>query len=273
MELFGGHDTFKSWVEASSLLAAGLYAFGWIFTARLFSRFGVTPEEAGFSFAFLLIRVGFLVVAFVGALMLLVWTLNKLAAREGTKDTTVTVDGIVKVVVIPIAILSSGYNFWFLIWGRSDGGNGESSSPSTADKIVNGLIGIAGAVAVSVAYSAIRNRSFSLQSVLRVLSYGFVVVGFVALVATPFIAADWYADEVEKGNEPQVFILPGVAGLTIPRLQATTSDTEPISPQLGRSACVHLLGSSGGTVVLYDYESDSVIRVPQGRVSLEDPCK
>jgi hypothetical protein len=41
---------------------------------------------------------------------------------------------------------------------------------------------------------------------------------------------------------------------------------------IGTSACVHTRGSSGGVIVFYDLESNSVIRVPQGRQSLEDPC-
>ena len=67
------------------MLAAAIYAFGWTFAARLFSRFGVTPEEVGYSFSFLLIRVVFLVAAFFGVVALVVWILNRLELSIGAR--------------------------------------------------------------------------------------------------------------------------------------------------------------------------------------------
>jgi hypothetical protein len=259
MELFKRREasrSLQSWVEASSLLAAVLYAFGWIFTARLFARFSVTPEEVGFSFAFLLIRVVFLVLAFVAIVVLIVWVLNRVAAAfSDSKRTTFPAEFLTRVlvtgagvVILAVIGVSGGVGRWI------------------------GLIFIAARAALGAILVEHFGISFSYKAMFRFLSYGVAVLGIAALIAAPFWAANQYADQIEDGKELRAPILPGIAGLSIQRVQATTSDDEPISPKLGGSACVHLLGSSGGTLVLYDYESDSVVRVPQGRVSLEDPC-
>jgi hypothetical protein len=253
----------KSWVEASSLLAAVVYAFGWIFTARLYARFDVTPEEVGFSFAFLLIRVVFIVSAFAAIVALVVWALNKLAAYSGSRRIRLrysVLGRIASLVVLALAIIV------LLRWTEFD------FTPWWLGVITGTISFILRDIARSDDDDSTSRIDFSVYGVLRSISYGFAAISIAVLVALPFWAADQYANQIEEGRELRAPILPGVAGLSIQRVQATTVDAEPISPRIGTSACLHLLGSSGGFIVLYDHESESVVRVPQGRVSLEDPC-
>jgi hypothetical protein len=298
VNLFKG-GSWKSWLEASSVLAAAVYALGWIFVARLFSRFSVTPEEAGFSFGYLLIRVVFLVVVVAAVITLVVWGLNRLATRAGARRFSLRTGtdrdrdrDLAWQVVGVFAVI-------FALWSIFENPSGRS-----------GRSWVIALVATLVTYVfVIRSRrlrnetdeerravlvpagdedddmsnsrpaiSFSLQSLFRFLAYGSAIVAIVALLAGAYFTADRYADRIQDGKELRAPVVPGIAGLNIQRVQATTTDDRPISPALGRSRCVHLLGSSGGTVVLYDHgnpdKSDDgvVVRVPEGRVSLEDPC-
>jgi hypothetical protein len=332
-----GSQSWKSWLEASSLLAAILYAFGWIFTARVLARFDVTPEEVGFNFAFLLVRVVFLVLSFVAVVILVILGLNKLAQYSGATRIELVpaqlLKGIAFILLIAIGrygppwvaaayravsnillIVATGLTIFtfmlFLItlfvraaksrFSRTEEVEAESTghgddiavrpgvhpSSATAESIEQQHRDeepAAGEVEPQAADSAQRSLAtaedsggkitFSLRTAFRLISYLLALTSIVALLAVPILAADQYADRIEDGRELRAPVLPGISGFVVQRVQATSTDAEPISPRIGRSECVHLFGSANGTIVIYDNNSQSVIRVAQGRVSLEHPCR
>jgi hypothetical protein len=272
-------SSLRSWIEASSILAAALYAFGWILTARFLAKFGVSPEEVGFSFAYLIIRVAFIVMAFVAVAGGLFWTLSRLAEYgESTR------------IKLPRASVRNAVQLTLVLVGIV--GNILLVAQVVADGVSwVGLVAIPVVVAVWTGVIVIFARrllgkrvgpmwateyyeslGFSMKTFLRIVSVVFVLAVIVGLMGVPFLAADRYADQVEAGEELRTPVLPGITGLSAQLVQTTTVDDEPLSATLGRSACLHLLGSAGGVAVLYDHASDTVIRVPQERVSLEHPC-
>jgi hypothetical protein len=248
-------SSLRSWIEASSILAAALYAFGWILTARFLAKFGVSPEEVGFSFAYLIIRVAFIVMAFVAVAGGLFWTLSRLAEYgESTR------------IKLPRASVRNAVQLTLVLVGIV--GNILLVAQVVADGVSwVGLVAIPVVVAVWTGVIVIFARRLLGKRV-----GPFVLAVIVGLMGVPFLAADRYADQVEAGEELRTPVLPGITGLSAQLVQTTTVDDEPLSATLGRSACLHLLGSAGGVAVLYDHASDTVIRVPQERVSLEHPC-
>jgi hypothetical protein len=246
VELFRG-GSLRLWVEASSLVAAALYAMGWIFVAGVFASFDVTPEEVGFTFASLLIRVAGLLIAVLAFVVLVVVFLERFGIvdiakpLEDERTIWIAIAGFVVVSGVPFFI-TVGWrreNFWLIL-----------------------------CVLVALVAAVVGQRLTARPRIRFTLA----LISVAAFLVVPLLAANQYADLVEDGHELRPRILPGIAGLSIQLVQATSIDDEPISPDLGPSACVHLLGSSGGTVVLYKHEEDLVIRVPQERVSLEDRC-
>jgi hypothetical protein len=245
VELFR-RGSFRLWVEASSLVAAALYALGWIFTARVFGSFGVTPEEVGFTFASLLIRVVGLLIAVIAFVVLVVVFLDRFAIANLPRQ--LNDERTLWIAIVGFTLVGAVPFFITVGWRR---------------EILWPILCLL--VALAAAVGQLLTPRPRIRFILALISVA-------AFIAVPFLAADQYADLVEDGHELRPPILPGIAGLSIQLVQATTTDDEPISPELGPSACVHLLGSSGGTVVLYKHGPDLVIRVPQERVSLEDRC-
>jgi hypothetical protein len=110
------------------------------------------------------------------------------------------------------------------------------------------------------------------RTVLRVLAGAVVLAAAVGLLAVPLVAADSFANRIKRGDELKMSVLPGIPGLSALRVDVATVDGTALTPDLGPRACLHLLGSAGGTVVLYDHDTDTVLRLPQERLTLTHPC-
>lgn len=267
----------RSWIEASSVLAAALYAFGWILTARFLARFGVSPEEVGF--AYLIIRVASVVMAFVAVAGGAFWALSWLAEYGESTRIKVPRASVRNAVQLTLALVGVVVNVVLVAWVVADGVSwvGLLAIPVVVAVWTGVLVVFArrllgkrvGPVWATEYYDSL---GFSIKTFLRIVSIVFVMGVIVGLIWLPFLAADRYADQVGRGEELRTPVLPGITGLSAQLVQTTTVDDEPLSATLGRSACLHLLGSAGGVVVLYDHADDTVIRVPQERVSLQHPC-
>lgn len=115
--------------------------------------------------------------------------------------------------------------------------------------------------------------ALDLRKVGRGISWLVTVAIIVVMVAiAPRSIADGFARKVRTGGELELQPLPGIALVRIDRVRATTVDDSPVSKQVENGACLSLLGSGGGTVVLYHAERQAVVRVPESQVTLESPC-
>jgi len=260
-------SSLQAWIEASSIVAAFLYAFGWIFTARFLARFGVAPEDVGFSFSYLLIRVGFMALAFLSLAAGIFWVLNKLADFSGSTR-----------IRIPRASVRNASQLGVAVLAVVAVVSVARSALVTAAALVL-FYGVAWLLARWLSRGAAlwateyyESLDLSMRALLRSLAVVCVAVAAAGLIALPFVAADVYADRVQAGDALRTPVLPGITGLSVPKVEVTTVDGSPVSADVTDGACVHLLGSAGGVVILYDHDADRVLRVPQERVTLQEPC-
>jgi hypothetical protein len=260
----GIREALKRLPEWLSVLAALLYAFGWVFGARLYGRFNVSPEEVGFNFSFLLVRIAFIAIVFAVIAAFFVWIFRWLVKQEVSAE---IVKWALRLILAPPLVL---------LWSNVDVPLDRGPNAAYAFMLftfftvmwVVAVFGITGEQAAKA-----KGDKVDLAKPVKVIRILFLLTLAGLLIYSPFFAADKVADRVAKGEEVTVSVLPGISGLKIELVQVSTNDEAVISPSLSKkTACVHLLGGADGTTVLYAHEDGRVLRLPQGRLDLEQPC-
>jgi hypothetical protein len=255
----------KGLPEWLSVLAALLYAFGWVFGARLYGRFGVSPEEVGFDFSFLLVRIAFIASLFVVIAGLFVWLFGRLVKQDVSAR---TIKWILRVILAsPLIVL------WVKV-AVPDAPGEVLSFMLLTTVIMLCLVAVFGITGEQAAKA--KGGRVHLAKTVKVIQILVVCIFAGLLVYSPFFAADKVADRVAKGDEVAAPVLPGISGLRIELVHVSTNDGAVISPDLGWAACLHLLGGADGIIVLYAHEHEQVLCLPQGRLDLEEdleqPC-
>lgn len=236
-------------VEASSVGAAALYGYGWVIASLFYGSFDVAPEEVGIGFAYVTIRVFFVVAAAAAVVAGGWWALQRLGRRQRLLD--LRKERVTNIAEWALRALGAGFVGIAGDWGRIALGS-----------LALFLLSLAVLVTVQLR-DAIR---VDLGAALRVASWAFVVVAaLVVVVVTPAELADELADDVRAGRDVELRPLLGITLVQVDRVHAVADGT-------ALPACVGLLGTEGGTTVLYDAEAGRVVRIPQERVVLTSPC-
>lgn len=249
-------DGVRTVLEGSSVVAAFIYGFGWVLAARFYGKFGVSPEEVGVGFAFLLVRAVFVLVASAVVLGSIWWALRWLSERVGWLE--IPASSPLKWVAVVTAVVAASLAASLV-------------SIMSALPIIVPLL--ASLLTKSMADVAGRIRRINFGRVLRAISWVFGVVGVAMVLLAPFFIADRLAHQVRAGKELAVSVLPGVAGLRVQKVTATTTDAMPVTASVPNGSCVSLFGASQEVAVLYDPKTGVTSRVPVGRLSLEQPCQ
>lgn len=256
------------------MLAAFIYGFGWVLTARFYGKFGVSPEEVGVGFAFLLVRVVFVLMASLVILGSIWGSLRWLSERVGWLEIptssplrlvagAIAVSGgalvvvLLPVIAVPVAVPVIT-NFLGDLYRRRRRNTADANvDEDTSDRPSR--------------EPHSRPMRIDLGHLLKVTSWFFAVAAVAMVLLAPFILADRLASQVRIGDELAVSVLPGVAGLRVQKVMAMTTDGMPVTESVPNGSCVSLLGSSE-VAVLYDHRRGVTSRVPVGRLSLEQPC-
>jgi hypothetical protein len=268
-------DGVRTVLEGSSVLAAFIYGFGWVLASRFYGTFGVSPEEVGVGFAFLLVRAVFVLIA--GAVVLgSIWgSLRWLSERVGWLEvrdplryllacaglligvlaTTIGTGDFLAWVSASVALSAFSHSIGDLVRSRVERAERERNREASASRGSRSHIRINGAL------------------VLRVASWTFGVITLVLVMVAPFVLADRLADQVRSGKELAASVLPRVAGLRVQRVLTSTTDGMPVTASIPAGSCLSFLGSANEVAVLYDNMRRMTARVPVSRISLEQPCR
>jgi hypothetical protein len=112
----------------------------------------------------------------------------------------------------------------------------------------------------------------SLSLVLRLVGWIVASLGIVLVVAGPYIIANHASAMIDRGAPVNISVLPGITGLSVEQVFVTTYDGISIGKNVPSGTCLDLLGIGSGTAVFFDQPLRLVIRVPESRISLEQPC-
>lgn len=299
-------EVLRQAISGATVIAAVLYAYGWILVTRFYDRFGVSPEEAGFGFGELTVRVGVvlgIVLAIVGVPIWLVvagigrWQRHAHTSRtpasrlRGTRLPTSALPPaspamMVRLFAAPRSIVFAvvlatyavfGASGW-LAWDATDSWPWWWRLPAVVygGALAGGLAGLAMFglyIAVEVTLRWIRTSAERTQQIARWVG-GAVAVGVVGVFVLALgLLPAWQADRVIDHGQEVRLGLPGLVVLRVERVEF-----RPIEPnatdesRLPPGACVHYLGSSGSVSVVYDHERKATVRVPTGSMRLVTPC-
>jgi hypothetical protein len=263
------HSPISTWLgsaaQISTAVAGAAYGFGWLVAARLYGRFGVSPEDAGISFGWVAIRA-FLVALASLLLLLAARYLLRTAERYATIVWTASRGTVTAALLLVLVCFAATTDAIMISRGFGT---------STVERLV--LVGIplcAVTTAVIVRRRSRRPTSTARGHValwLRGLSGA--LVGFVVtiLAVTPVRVADNLGETIEEGRTAQLFILPGIPVLQMERVRLLPATYSPTSG-VENSPCLVRLGGDAGTSIYWDIDRRQVLRVSDQNVVAATPC-
>lgn len=257
--------TFRRIVEAWTALGAVVYVIGWVFFALFYAEFDVTPEQAGITFGFIVVRVVFFVVVAATLTTLTLALFSDRVSRfmgsgQWRMSNRVFLGAFAVTELLVVAILSLGASAWRPWSAAASPWNFLIASAVAA--ICVGLVVLVGYLLLSE-YRGLR-QVVTIPPMATVL-IGLTVIGSLVLgpllVVAPRLAAD-----VRTGGEFAVF------GVRINKVRVEWHD--PSSPSglgLDPRLCATVLGKADGTWVLYFAKTRSTLLVDSQDVTLLRP--
>lgn len=249
----------RSIIEASSLIAASVYAYGWITIGSMLGRFDVGPEEVGVGFSYLTVRAAFPVLILAAAVALTFLAVTYASNRFGDAS----FDPRVLVFVVPITLLT------FASYAIADGSD-DFFSFGLAPALLPLVFAAASRYLDHMKMERRYILSIPIRKILVPFKWLMAGLGLFMILAGPFLLGGEFADRIERGAEVTPPLLPGVPGLTV-RSVAVRSITDE-GKLLTESRCVLYFGSAGGVSVFYDAGSDTVERLPDEQIAVTSPC-
>lgn len=264
-------NKFFAVAQILTFLGAVLYGAGWFFLERFYSSFLVAPEEIGHTFSFVVVRVGVLLAAVSGFVVVPTLALMPTARRlVFLRKDTITVSTAVYLVMVAFAVLSAvTVGIVALIAGKQWALHRLPFLSQVLYYILGGLAILAFAVMLlGVLLLADKFEAGSDQQLSKRSLVGLGAVALSALfVGGAIWAASTLANQVASGG--QVAFL----GFRAESVQAEWlhPNLQP-SRQTGDSRddaeCVLFLGNRDGVLVLYSYEEERTIRTSSQNVVL-----
>jgi hypothetical protein len=268
--VFGTGD----WTAAASLstvAAAVLYAYGWIFMRWFYAAFGVQPEEVGITFAYLVVRVGVIMAILVGMLLGLRWLLAHVLGIFEQPDIR---DSFTKVGSGIVALIGAGLSLFVLLGHYSPSKSG--SSGYLVFNIGAGAFALASAALGILSLPPVRKASSEswakgTKTARRVLERIILIVLLVTLLAGLVWIPVHYRQLVESGKDLSGSKVLALVGLDIEDVKASLPSGMKSNVHLPTS-CLVFLGSGGETTILYYPHSHTTYRVPSNEVTISAPC-
>jgi hypothetical protein len=241
-------------IGALAVLAALPYGASRYAAERFYGAFGVSPEDAGLTYAALLWPAALSVLLVIAALAIGAWLVQWLL-RSSSRWTIVTI------IAIGVALLWSTVRgevltfrtsllfclLYGMMWQNMGGRLFEHDRASDAD-------------------GRPRHRRPALRSAVLFL----IIPLFIATALVPSDIARRLVTDV-KGGHGGTFDYPIQALVRVDAVQVQASGRDALPSGLDNT-CLQLLGMANGTVLLYEYGGDRVWRVPIEAVTLRRPC-
>lgn len=233
-----------------------LYAAGWIFFALFYAEFDVTPESAGMTFGFIVVRVGILFAAALAVIVALCFLFPNAAGEFVESNLRLRNTAflllwvLVTLLILFTAILVvSSFQPWKAVpfpW-------------SIAAAAGVGLIALAGVVGIAgllLHFSKYKGLSREVVISGRKVVVSVVVVTCGLLLGALVACAPLLASYVKRGNQFSVF------GFRVDRVSVTWADAN-LGKALGAAngSCGTLLGRSDGDFILYFKKTDQTMTV------------
>ncbi len=253
-------DTLRNAAPLASLLAAAMYGYGWLVVTAFYGRFGVRPEEVGFGFGELTVRVAVFALEVLAVALLVGWGLRRLGDLHVPRNA-------VGLVLSVLALVG-------LIVGTAVVGG--------TDLAILGFSLLALVVANLTERLTDRGGTMPLRRPAAVASALLAVLGLTLLVGSAFVIPDAMANDVEGGRDRvHLSPLPGVTVFDIRKVMIETPGVR--GTFFDEPTCVHLLGSSGSLTVVFLSGDGSVtddgeemrgitVRVPTESTRIWSPC-
>jgi hypothetical protein len=265
------------------LAGAVMYGLGWIFVARFYGEVGVSPEEVGVDWLWVLVRVGIaaLLVAIVVALATL--AIRSFGVRAYS-DGSMAVGGWPALfLLVPIGwifargglgslglwvslvlfqVAAMGLAPWLAFGAASPGMYAESQVPVREE--VDGEVDGSEAATLDETSTSDTNERQRIPTrrlpLTGVLGWTALVI-VASLLLTYSLATTWGA-QVADGRHVEVEFLPGVSAIDVTRVELRARSPN-ICP---RNRCTMLLGRGSGVVVVIAFEERRKTARRQGAV-------
>jgi hypothetical protein len=241
--------------QISVLAGAVLYGLGWLFCLRFFSKLHVTPEEAGITFPFVVVRVALALLVAILVLAILAFLLGQLdRARELYGSESLVIHQRPFLVVftvwqILLLLLELAIVLRLHPWTRKSpaikiGGTFAIVAAALIFLILAG-IGMLRWVKYNAGVPVTIDRPLiaTLSGLLTL-----ILLGYAALYGAGFAV-----QQVRAGSELAFF------GFRIEKVVVSPTTTQALPPSLLDTGCIYLLGEHEGIYSLLDIRTSNVL--------------